>query len=450
MPENNLTDPVRKQEIQTINVNGGHSPDSASSGSEQQHHHHHHHRHHHSDKGWPRIKRKVKRFFKKHKLLPAAIGGILLVLGIAFAVTYSMLHSGSGQPAADGRDYPAVVSEPTVEIEPITEKQVLITDIAAEFVGMRTYSERNSFMMGYIQKGERQDKSLPVHLEFRIMAPLGNAVSNVRVMLSEHEDMSDSRVFELGAVKRSVDVDLLKTNTKYYYKVTASFTGSDPVTAKGEFETADTPRLLSIDGIADVRDIGNIKTVEGRVIRQGLLYRGMAPCDPKQSHYRITDGGLFSMLTVLGVRTDMDLRSEEDYEGFEPLGANVSHSFYNVRQYTEAMEPYGMESTRRVFSDLAKPEIYPVYMHCMLGTDRTGTICALLEALLGASEEDIKTDYELTLLAHSGVQRDLFEQLIGRLQSMEGNSLRQKAERFLLDCGVTPDEIASIREIFLN
>ena len=156
------------------------------------------------------------------------------------------------------------------------------------------------------------------------------------------------------------------------------------------------------------------------------------------------------MLTVLGIRTEMDLRAPEDDTGYDPLGASVEHIYYNSRQYTDVFEPYGFDITRQIFSDLAKEEKYPVYMHCMLGTDRTGTICCILEALLGVSEKDIKTDYELTLLAHSGLQRDLFEQLVSRLKYYEGDTLKQKAENFLLDCGVTIEEIASIRSIFLD
>lgn len=37
-----------------------------------------------------------------------------------------------------------------------------------------------------------------------------------------------------------------------------------------------------------------------------------------------------------------------------------------------------------------------VYIHCMVGADRTGTLAFLLEALLGVSESDLSKDFELT------------------------------------------------------
>ena len=38
----------------------------------------------------------------------------------------------------------------------------------------------------------------------------------------------------------------------------------------------------------------------------------------------------------------------------------------------------------------------PYYVHCRLGTDRTGTVSACLAALAGASWEEIAQDYMLT------------------------------------------------------
>lgn len=38
----------------------------------------------------------------------------------------------------------------------------------------------------------------------------------------------------------------------------------------------------------------------------------------------------------------------------------------------------------------------PYYIHCMEGKDRTGFVCLLLEALAGASYEEMQRDYMLT------------------------------------------------------
>lgn len=47
-----------------------------------------------------------------------------------------------------------------------------------------------------------------------------------------------------------------------------------------------------------------------------------------------------------------------------------------------------------LFALLAKPEVYPVLVHCTLGKDRTGLVVLLVAMLCGASEEGVVRDYE--------------------------------------------------------
>jgi hypothetical protein len=44
----------------------------------------------------------------------------------------------------------------------------------------------------------------------------------------------------------------------------------------------------------------------------------------------------------------------------------------------------------------------PVYFHCSLGRDRTGTLAMLLLGVLGVDEGDISKEYELTQFAPHG------------------------------------------------
>ena len=43
-----------------------------------------------------------------------------------------------------------------------------------------------------------------------------------------------------------------------------------------------------------------------------------------------------------------------------------------------------------------------MYIHCNAGADRTGTILTLLHAILGVSEKDAATDFELTSFSVMG------------------------------------------------
>ena len=100
---------------------------------------------------------------------------------------------------------------------------------------------------------------------------------------------------------------------------------------------------------------------------------------------------------------------------------------------------------------------------CQIGRDRTGTLAFLINALLGVGEEDLYMDYELSFLSQSGcadfkdgITPSTF--LGAHLWSLynyidhykEEGTLSEKTEQFMLDIGITVEEIASIKAIMLE
>jgi protein tyrosine/serine phosphatase len=146
------------------------------------------------------------------------------------------------------------------------------------------------------------------------------------------------------------------------------------------------------------------------------------------------------MLLDLGIRFDMDLRSEADNKG-NALGANVIHKNYPIAQYSGVLTEKGSVPVRALFAELADPKNYPLYLHCTYGADRTGTICYLLEALLGVSDVDLRREYELTTFTHGMVATEEFVAFVTRIEAMEGSTTQEKVENYLLSIGVTPEEI---------
>ena len=51
-------------------------------------------------------------------------------------------------------------------------------------------------------------------------------------------------------------------------------------------------------------------------------------------------------------------------------------------------------------------ELDPYLIHCTEGKDRTGFVCAVLEALCGASYEEIVADYMITYENYYGITRE--------------------------------------------
>ena len=90
-----------------------------------------------------------------------------------------------------------------------------------------------------------------------------------------------------------------------------------------------------------------------------------------------------------------------------------------------------------------------MYLHCTYGADRTGTVCYLLEAVLGVSAEDCLKDYSLT--QHTELSNILtVTEGLKKYDTTGTMTLKEQAEAYLLDCGLTPSEINTIRAIFLG
>ena len=184
-------------------------------------------------------------------------------------------------------------------------------------------------------------------------------------------------------------------------------------------------------------------TDSGNKVKQGLLYRG----SELNSHVTITDSGLKTMREDLKIKTVLDIRGSTEIVKDIYKGGYVNIPVKAYGDYID--EP---EQNRKIFEFLSDETNYPVYFHCWGGADRTGTIAFLLNAFLGVGEKDLIDDYEITTLSIWGVRSrntDLFRSLIEKLDEFDGETLKQKVENFMLESGVTPAQLESIRRIFL-
>mgnify|MGYP003311150284 CR=1 FL=1 len=74
----------------------------------------------------------------------------------------------------------------------------------------------------------------------------------------------------------------------------------------------------------------------------------------------------------------------------------------------------------------------------------------MLEALLGVDEISLMKEYQLSGICHGDVLSDQMSEFIGRIKALNGDSLQDKVEGYLLSIGVTAEEIENIRNIFLE
>ena len=293
------------------------------------------------------------------------------------------------------------------------------------------------------------------------------------VSLSLSPEMTEPVTYACGDECRTDDgyalpVYNLLIGVPYYYTVTDGLHTSEVST----FSIEDiAPRNLFVEGVDNIRDVGGWTTEDGGRVRQGLVYRSAHPNDEHQAkgsgEILITEAGL-EAARQLGFKTQIDLRSSNNGDLTEsPFGREVT---YVLEQFTEVpieviMDPTvdhiakqseifsdetGRAAIADVFRHFADEGNYPIVVNCSAGRDRTGLITFLLNALLGVSEEDLFRDYMFSNLSVKQETRGLENYLsndLGQIVGYEGDTLSEKAYNYMLDIGLTEEEIDSIIRI---
>lgn len=279
----------------------------------------------------------------------------------------------------------------------------------------------------------------------------------------KHSEKS-SKTSEGTLKSLTVQAPNLEVGRDYFWRI-SQCKGARAVSAPARFSTADTPpRWIKIEGnTKNIRDIGGWKTCDGFRVRQGLAFRGQGFNDnsangavPGRNRLYVAD--VEYLTRTLGIKTDLDLRSGRETADMteSPLGPGVKFIHHSSEHYSRIFNADGkamMARNFRVFCDWTN---YPIYFHCIAGADRTGALAYVLEGVLGVDKHDLDVDWEHTFYpAVHGVSpkdwrnetfiSDGFDAYGGK-----DTPLKTKIERYLLDCGITAEEIETFRSIMLE
>lgn len=182
-----------------------------------------------------------------------------------------------------------------------------------------------------------------------------------------------------------------------------------------KYRTTVATRNINIPGIQNFRDMGGYKSAEtGKQIRWGMFYRSaqidsIAPCSRAE-------------LKHMGIKTIIDLRSEEERQNYTPLHdefniihipiltGNMEKTLEDIRvgkiktdtiyrlieQMNRDIATKYQKEFKAIFNLLLNRSNYPVIIHCTSGKGRTGILSALVLSALGVDEDLIMEDYRLS------------------------------------------------------
>ena len=172
-----------------------------------------------------------------------------------------------------------------------------------------------------------------------------------------------------------------------------------------------TNRKINVQGVENFRDIGGYSDPDDHVIQWGKVFRS-------GDLNKITDAGKVR-LKALGIHTIIDLRSNDEKvlepEEFDctkvielpmknPVCSEMEKRLQEGRclrndaviymqdLFYSYSNKYNDELTD-LFSQLTKPDMYPVLIHCSNGNERAGFVTAMLMKTLEITDDAIYEDY---------------------------------------------------------
>lgn len=211
-------------------------------------------------------------------------------------------------------------------------------------------------------------------------------------------------------------------------------------------------------------EFANFRSLKGGNLKDNLIYRGASPVDNSRNRAKITD----NLLKKNTISSIIDLADSTDDINKYFAEANFD-SVYTKSLYEEgkmillsmsssySLKPY-KEAVAKGFKHMLNTD-GPYYIHCMEGKDRTGFVSTLLEALLGATYDEMRDDYMLTYQNYYKISKEktpdkykavvelYFDSFLETLSSIsDSDTLKELnyvnyAKNYLLDGGMTEAEI---------
>ena len=223
------------------------------------------------------------------------------------------------------------------------------------------------------------------------------------------------------------------------------------------------------DDYSDDASFANFRSVTAGRIGNGKLYRTASPINNENGRADYAD----DLIESVGVTTVLNLAdSDEDIDGY--LADSECDSEY-YRHLYETESVIAIDLTGNFYSDefassvakgltfLARNET-PYCIHCTEGKDRAGFTAMLLEALMGATLDEIISDYMISFYNYYGIDKEhepqryqavldvnLMEMLLHvsgaeSVEKLEQINLETTVTAYLIEAGMSQDDIVMLKQ----
>ena len=208
-------------------------------------------------------------------------------------------------------------------------------------------------------------------------------------------------------------------------------------------------RAISLEGVQNTRDLGGLRTEDGRTVRKGQLIRS--------GEIDEIDADGKAALEDIGVTSIVDLRTtheaahpavwtgkaaptrynfplmEKESDEIDQMRANIKSGIATPAQTDQlfldafADIPAEYEKELRELFDvlLAQPEDQAVLYHCSGGKDRTGVSTLLVLHALGVRQADIEADYYMSNLQKNADEGSI--KIAAQINSARGTQMSPAA-----------------------
>lgn len=155
----------------------------------------------------------------------------------------------------------------------------------------------------------------------------------------------------------------------------------------------------------------NFRNVKMGNLKENILYRGASPIDNSFNRAKYAD----ELIKSVNINYDVDLSDNEEKvkksSGKKEFSSDYFLSLYNNKKVsllhmtTDERDEKNHKKVVQGLIDMSKNE-GPFYVHCIEGKHRTGFFCIVVEALVGATYEEMVDDFMLTFYNYCGITKD--------------------------------------------